>query len=111
MENRQTPQHIPDKVRDLIDRIAENYKPEKIALFGSYAWGAADEWSDMDLLIIKDTDTKKTRRAEEALKVAHDGSMSIDVIVVTPKELDWVLKKDISFIGRIMDEGMTVYEQ
>ena len=40
-----------EQIEEIIKRIASNYKPEKIILFGSYAYGTATEDSDLDLLV------------------------------------------------------------
>jgi predicted nucleotidyltransferase len=44
-------------IKDIVQKLITGYKPEKIILFGSPAYGAPREDSDIDLLIIKETDT------------------------------------------------------
>ena len=44
------------KIREIVNKIAIGFSPDKIILFGSYATGHANEDSDLDLLIVKDTD-------------------------------------------------------
>jgi predicted nucleotidyltransferase len=45
---------VERKVIDVLaERIQSRYRPEKIILFGSYAWGKPNKDSDIDLLIIK----------------------------------------------------------
>ena len=41
------------KLKEITDKIVKEYQPEKIILFGSWAWGEPHEWSDVDLFIIK----------------------------------------------------------
>ncbi len=43
-------------IEEILDQIITHYTPQKVILFGSYAYGQPDEESDIDLLIIKDTD-------------------------------------------------------
>ena len=53
-------------IRNIAKKIGDNYKPEKIILFGSYAYCKPKKDSDIDLLIIKKT---KARHIERAIKV------------------------------------------
>jgi len=53
------------KISELVSKIAENYDPEKIILFGSYASGTANEDSDLDFIIVKKTDKPKHKRGRE----------------------------------------------
>ncbi|MFQ5628797.1 MAG: nucleotidyltransferase domain-containing protein [bacterium] len=46
---------IDTKIRRLVDKIVSELSPEKVILFGSYAYGKASEDSDIDLLVIYDT--------------------------------------------------------
>jgi uncharacterized protein len=52
----------------LVERIATKFDPDKIILFGSYAAGNATTDSDLDLLIIKDTDLPRHRRSFDIQK-------------------------------------------
>jgi len=56
------------KISDIVNKIAVNYKPERILLFGSYANDLANEDSDLDFIIIKKTDTPKHKRGREVRK-------------------------------------------
>lgn len=47
--------NISSLTSKLVDRLKEKYQPEKIILYGSYAYGTPDEASDIDLLVIKET--------------------------------------------------------
>ena len=50
-------------LKEAVRRIIENFNPEKIILFGSYAYGQPTADSDMDLMVIMDTDEKPHKRA------------------------------------------------
>ena len=47
------------KISDIVNKIAKNYDPDKIILFGSYATGTANDDSDLDFIIVKNTDKPK----------------------------------------------------
>jgi predicted nucleotidyltransferase len=54
-----TAQAIQDNLREITDKIVGKYQPRMIVLFGSYAWGEPGPDSDVDLLIVKDTDNTR----------------------------------------------------
>ena len=59
-------------ISKLVDRLKEQYQPEKIILYGSYAYGSPDKESDIDLLIIKDTSEKPIDRRITVRKMISD---------------------------------------
>src|SRR5437868_15165358 len=73
-------------IRRFARRIAERFHPEKIILFGSYAYGTPHEESDVDLLVIMPT---RNAIAESVrISVAFDWPFSLDLIVRTPKQIE-----------------------
>ncbi|MBU3965705.1 nucleotidyltransferase domain-containing protein [Patescibacteria group bacterium] len=96
------------KIKEVVQRIVKEYKPEKIILFGSYAWGKTTPDSDVDLLIVKET--KNTRKT--AMEI--DGSIfprpfPIDLLVYTPKNLKKGEKMNDFFIKDILNKGKVLY--
>ncbi|MBF0564776.1 MAG: nucleotidyltransferase domain-containing protein [Nitrospirae bacterium] len=49
------------KLKEVIDKIIVEFQPEKIILFGSYAWGSSNIDTDVDLFVIKETDNTRSR--------------------------------------------------
>jgi uncharacterized protein len=101
---------IPNTViRAVARQIAEQYKPQKIILFGSYARGKPRPESDLDLLVIMDTPLKEW---EQSLQIRRSlGVMfGMDLIVRTPKKLAQRLKMGDSFIQDVLKEGKVLYE-
>ncbi len=101
----------------LIERIVkilvEKYQPEKIILFGSYVRGTYTEDSDIDLLIIKDTDKKKRERFVEVKRLIYDPANEIPVspLVLTKEEINKRLEIGDDFIEEILTEGIVLYEK
>jgi len=103
------------KVKNIIsgiaEKISEEYKPEKIILYGSFAYGHPDRDSDIDLLIIKDTRARpidrrvSVRRMVSALRKGRPFSS----IVVTPKELKNRLEIGDQFFEEILSKGEVLY--
>ena len=63
--------------RDILSKIVAEYAPQKVILFGSYAYGEPDEDSDIDLLIIKDTDKRPIERWIEVKRLLRDRNRTL----------------------------------
>ncbi len=102
-----------DSQLSAIDRVVSGlmaYEPEKIILFGSMARGDADEYSDIDLIVIKDTKQRFVRRLVEITEfIPLD--VGVDVLVYTPKELAAMLAEGNPFIEHALEEGTVLYEK
>jgi len=103
-----TAKEIQPKLDKVVKLIVKRFKPEKIILFGSYAWGKPNQDSDIDLFIVKET--KNTR--EMAMEI--DGSIRprpfpIDLIVYRPKNVEKRIKMGDFFIKDIISKGKILY--
>lgn len=98
------------QISEVTKRIVESFKPQKIILFGSYASGTPTEESDLDLLIIKDSDSPSRQQNRKVRQIISDLRVPVDVIVKTPEEFQTY--KDI--IGTIIYPankfGKVIYE-
>src|SRR6266481_8277125 len=95
-------------IRRFARRIAERFQPEKIILFGSYAYGKPHNESDVDLLVIM-----RTRNAIDQairIKTAFKRLFSLDLIVRTPWQIERALKDDNWFLREIIEKGKVLYE-
>ena len=72
----------------LVERIKDGYEPERILLFGSLARGDTHEWSDVDLIIVKDTDASYGERVKELLPVLRGWPGGADIIVYSLLEYE-----------------------
>ena len=75
-----------DQINLLRDRIAETMKPEKIFLFGSHALGSATEESDIDLVVIMESELPQSRRNIALKRLFPRRNFSLDAFVYTPQE-------------------------
>ena len=106
---------IPKTTRAQIDRIVKQvidaYQPDKVILFGSYAYGQPDADSDLDLLIIKKTSERFIDRWVSVRQIVSDPDSSIpfEPIVLTPKELKERLAIGDQFIEEIITKGEVLY--
>ena len=103
-----------------MSRLAENiqqvvsdlmaYEPEKIILFGSMARGDADEYSDIDLIVIKNTATHFIQRLVEAASFISV-PIAADILVYTPEELTAMIEAENPLIQQALKEGKVLYEK
>lgn len=105
-----TQEQVEEKIQEMVRRIVEGFDPEKIILFGSHARGDAGPDSDVDLLVVMQTESK--REAAVRIGVALD-AMGIpkDILVITPDEFE--RRKNI--VGTVAypahHEGRILYER
>jgi predicted nucleotidyltransferase len=103
--------HIPlSAIRRLVRQIAERFHPDKIILFGSYAYGQPHAESDVDLLVIM-----PTRNAiDQAIRIdlAFARPFSVDIHVRTPFQIKQGLREDDCdwFLREVMEKGKVLYE-
>lgn len=101
---------LKDIIHKVTEKIKKEYHPEKIILFGSYAYGKPTEDSDIDLLIIKESSKRRIDRFCEVMKILRDiKGISIQPIVFTKDELNKRLKLEDDFIKEILEKGEVLY--
>jgi uncharacterized protein len=94
-----------------IQRIIEVLHPEKIILFGSYANGNPTPDSDVDLLVIMETDAISKERSWAVSRLLLPRTFPVDILVRTPQEIDRSLAKGDFFIREILTQGKVLYER
>jgi len=100
-----------DKILEFIkNTIVERYKPEKIILFGSRAYGKPDKDSDYDILIIKKTTQRDIERIWEVSGYFMSRNFGLDVLVRTPQEVKQRLQGGFTLYREIMQKGKVIYE-
>ncbi|MGH7139242.1 MAG: nucleotidyltransferase domain-containing protein [Pirellulales bacterium] len=101
---------IPMRViRSYARRVAERFQPEKIILFGSYAYGKPRADSDVDLLVIMPA----RNELDQAFKIRCEvpTQFPMDLIVLKPQNLKWRLDERESFVTEIVTKGKLLYEK
>lgn len=96
---------------ELVVKRLKKYQPEKIILFGSYATGEADEYSDLDLVVIKNTDKRFMERLVEASKIIGLNVGKVDVLVYSPEEWERMIEWENPFAQEVLKRGKLVYEK
>lgn len=97
------------RIRQVVEDL-KRYQPLRIILFGSAARGDADAQSDLDFVVIKQTDQSFLERLKEAALLLVKAPGSIDILVYTPEEWQRMQEAESPFAERVHTEGRVVYE-
>jgi predicted nucleotidyltransferase len=95
-------------IRRFAREVAERFHPDKIVLFGSHAYGKPHADSDVDILVVMPC----RNQLDQAFKIrlAVSAPFPMDLIVRTPKNLEWRLKEGELFHSEVMTKGKVLYE-
>ncbi len=99
------------QIEELGRRIAREFDPERVVLFGSHARGDATETSDVDLLVVARISSPKPKRSVPIYSMLRQYPFSKDILVYTPEEVDEYRHLRASLIRRALDEGVVLYEK
>jgi uncharacterized protein len=96
-------------IRRFAREVAERFEPDKIILFGSYAYGTPHADSDVDILVVMPA----RNELDQAVKIclAIDYQFPLDLLVRTPKNLAWRLAEGDSFLREVTTRGRVLYKK
>src|SRR5262252_6713693 len=96
-------------IRRFARKVVERFQPEKIILFGSYAYGQPHADSDVDILV----DMPARNEIDQAVRIdcQIDPPFPLDLIVRAPKTLAWRLEEGDSLLQEIVAKGKVLYEK
>ena len=101
---------VSDKIKRFLEDI-KKYDPEKVIIFGSAATGSADEYSDIDAVVIKKTENRFLERLVEAGKFISAVSEPVDIFIYTPEEWERHRQYNTVFYEQVMKTGKVTYEK
>lgn len=96
---------------NIVYRIAATINPDKIYLFGSYANGQANEDSDIDLLIVKDSAEPRFKRSVEIQRLLIGTKLPVDILVYTNEEFEKEKLNKYSFLFSAIQSANLMYER
>ena len=96
-------------IRRYAREIADRFSPQKIILFGSFAYGTPHAGSDVDILVIMPARSELAQAWKIDRAIARN--FSAHLIVRTPKNMEWRLREGDWFLGEIVARGKVLYEK
>lgn len=97
-------------IQRVVDQIAEKFDPDKVILFGSYAYGRPTDDSDVDLLVVMPHRGRSLRQAIR-IRRALDFHFPMDLIVRRQEDIDRRIPLGDFFLEQITREGHVMYER
>ncbi len=99
-----------EAIESVVCQIVEQFQPERVILFGSYAYGQPGPGSDVDLLVVMSTPLKETDQAVRICQTV-EYHFGLDLIVRTPATLDRRLALGDSFLQEAITKGVVLHER
>ena len=96
-------------IRKYARAVARKFRPDKIILFGSFAYGKPKVDSDVDLLVIMPARSQRSKAYQ--IQLALCAPFAMDLIVRTPHTMKWRLEEGDSFLREIIAKGKVLYEK
>lgn len=98
-------------IKQVAARIAKQFDPERIILFGSYAYGRPNPYSDVDLLVVMNTADRPRLKQIEIARSLSPHPFGLDIIVRTPDQIAERVAQGDYFLREIISRGQVLYER
>lgn len=95
---------------EIARKIVDHFHPDQIILFGSYAYGGPNEDSDLDLLVIMESEMRPTERSAAIASICRPKYVAMDIVVRTPDEVRTRMRGFDPFLEGIFKLGRTLYK-
>jgi predicted nucleotidyltransferase len=95
-------------ITDFVDEVVRRFRPIKVVLFGSYAYGTPTPDSDVDLLVIKQYRGSSLHRSGQ-IRQAVDANFAMDLLVHSPAEVRTRIASNDFFLQEVMDKGLVLH--
>ncbi len=99
------------EIKAVVRRIAEKFDPERIILFGAYAYGKPHPYSDVDLLVVIETNERPLAKQLEIERALSPHPFGMDILVRTPTQLHERIALGDYFLREIVSKGQILYER
>ena len=100
---------VQEHIKYLCKQIVERFSPQKVILFGSYAYGVPTFDSDIDLLVVMPYEGNELDKMAE-IRRELSSAMPLDVLVKTPTQIEKRISMEDFFVREIMESGEVLYE-
>lgn len=105
-------ERIPmEAIQAVAEHIARRFQPDRIILFGSYAYGEPKPWSDVDLLVVMETPLTHNRQRREISRALAPKPFAMDIVIRSSRELRERIPDGDWFLKEIVEKGKILYER
>ena len=101
---------MEQELKRFVRLLTEHGDPERVIVFGSLATGQVWAWSDIDLVVVEQTDLPFMQRLRKVRKLLQP-KVGTDILVYTPEEYEQLRQERSFFREEILSNGMVVYER
>ena len=98
------------EIQRYLSVLEQHYQPKRVVLFGSLATGNTTDWSDIDLVMIKDTNKRFLDRTKEVMQLLRP-QVGVDILVYTPAEFAQLSQERTFVRDEIVGSGKVLYER
>ena len=98
-----------NEIENVAKKIGQEIDAEAVILFGSYARNQPGKHSDVDLLVIAESDLPRHKRSRKLHLMFKPYPFPMDILVYTPKEVEKESEFELSFISTVLREGKKLY--
>src|SRR4051812_35083528 len=98
-----------EQILHFVDRVAGAFRPARIVLFGSYAYGTPNADSDVDLLVVMPHRGPAHRQAAR-IRLAVDALFPMDLLVRSPREIERRIGWNDFFLGEVVERGLVLHD-
>lgn len=98
------------EIKRYCDAVAAVFKPQRIILFGSYAYGKPTADSDVDVLVIMPKSRRVKRDTAVQIRLKVDADFSVDLLVRGESEVERRVREEDLFMTQITSKGRVMYE-
>ena len=99
----------PRDIEWVARRLGIAANAEQVILFGSYARGDARGESDVDFMIVANSDLPRFKRSRELYQLFRPYPFAMDLLVYTPEEIERGKHSPVSFVSTVLQEGKVLY--
>jgi len=107
--HRRTRNPLRAQIQSYCEAIAREFRPQKIILFGSHAYGRPTRHSDVDLLVILPFRGSEVRKVGQ-IRSRLDAPFPVDLLVRKPRFIAERLRERDMFVELVMNRGRVMYE-
>ena len=100
-----------ERIRELLVPFFSRSAAKKAVVFGSYARGEADEYSDLDLIIVAETETPFLERFRDYTGIYEIWPKGLDMLIYTPDEFERMQDEENPVVTHALGEGIVIYEE